>query len=30
MERPSWPYQSSQALTAMANLLNNYKQDAVY
>jgi hypothetical protein len=26
---PSWPYQSSQALTAMANLLNNYKQDVV-
>ena len=26
---PSWPYQSSQALTAMANLLNNYKQDIV-
>ncbi|MBL7698999.1 MAG: discoidin domain-containing protein [Chitinophagaceae bacterium] len=26
---PSWPYQSSQALTAMANLLNNYQQDVV-
>jgi hypothetical protein len=26
---PSWPYQSSQALTAMANLLNNYHQDVV-
>ncbi|MEO7992275.1 MAG: discoidin domain-containing protein [Chryseolinea sp.] len=23
---PSWPYQSSQALTGMANLLNNYEQ----
>ena len=23
---PSWPYQSSQAITAMANLLNNYTQ----
>ena len=26
---PSWPYQSSQALTAMANFLNNYKQDVI-
>ncbi|MBL7740835.1 MAG: hypothetical protein JNK14_16565 [Chitinophagaceae bacterium] len=26
---PSWPYQSSQTLTAMANLLNNYKQEVV-
>lgn len=26
---PSWPYQSSQALTAMANVLNNYHQDVV-
>jgi len=26
---PSWPYQSSQALTAMANVLNNYHQDAI-
>jgi hypothetical protein len=26
---PSWPYQSSQALTGMANLLNNYHQDFV-
>ena len=26
---PSWPYQSSQALTAMANLLNDYKQTVV-
>lgn len=25
---PSWPYQTSQALTAMANLLNNYHQHA--
>jgi hypothetical protein len=26
---PSWPYQTSQVLTAMANLMNNYKQDVV-
>jgi F5/8 type C domain/Trehalase len=26
---PSWPYQTSQALTGMANLLHNYNQDAV-
>jgi glycogen debranching enzyme len=26
---PSWPYQTSQALTAMANLLNNYDQDII-
>lgn len=26
---PSWPYQSSQAITAMANLLNDYRQDVV-
>ncbi len=26
---PSWPYQSSQALTAMANLLNNYTHHSV-
>jgi hypothetical protein len=26
---PSWPYQSSQVLTAMANLLNDYKQSKV-
>ena len=26
---PSWPYQTSQVITAMANLLNNYKQDVV-
>jgi hypothetical protein len=26
---PNWPYQTSQALTAMANLLNNYHQDVV-
>jgi hypothetical protein len=26
---PSWPYQTSQVLTGMANLLNNYKQDVV-
>ena len=26
---PSWPYQSSQTITAMANLLNNYHQDFV-
>lgn len=26
---PSWPYQSSQVLTAMGNLLNNYKQSKV-
>jgi hypothetical protein len=26
---PSWPYQTSQALTAMANFLNNYQQDVV-
>ncbi len=26
---PSWPYQTSQVLTGMANLLNDYKQDVV-
>ncbi len=26
---PSWPYQTSQALTGMANLLNNYQQKVV-
>lgn len=26
---PSWPYQTSLVLTAMANLLNNYKQNIV-
>jgi len=26
---PSWPYQSSQVITGMANLLNNYKQNVV-
>lgn len=26
---PSWPYQSSQVLNSMINLLNNYKQDIV-
>lgn len=26
---PSWPYQSSQVLTGMANLLNNYSQTVV-
>jgi hypothetical protein len=26
---PSWPYQTSQAITAMANLLNDYKQNVV-
>ncbi|MEK6781765.1 MAG: discoidin domain-containing protein [Bacteroidota bacterium] len=26
---PTWPYQSSQAITGMANLLNNYDQDVV-
>ena len=26
---PSWPYQTSQALTAMANFLNDYKQDVI-
>jgi hypothetical protein len=26
---PSWPYQSSQALTAMANVLNDYQQDII-
>ncbi len=26
---PSWPYQSSQVITAMANLLNNYKQNVI-
>jgi hypothetical protein len=26
---PSWPYQTSQVLTGMANLLNNYTQDIV-
>ena len=26
---PSWPYQTSQVITAMANFLNNYKQDVV-
>jgi F5/8 type C domain/Trehalase len=26
---PSWPYQTSQVLTAMANVLNNYNQSVV-
>ncbi|MFT3704906.1 MAG: discoidin domain-containing protein [Agriterribacter sp.] len=26
---PSWPYQTSQVITGMANLLNNYKQKLV-
>ena len=26
---PSWPYATSQTLTALANLLNNYEQDVV-
>lgn len=26
---PSWPYQSSQALSAMANVLNNYNQKVI-
>jgi predicted GH43/DUF377 family glycosyl hydrolase len=26
---PSWPYATTQTLVAMANLLNNYRQDAV-
>jgi len=26
---PSWPYQTSQILTATANLLNNYRQDVI-
>jgi hypothetical protein len=26
---PSWPYQTSQVLTGMANFLNNYKQDVL-
>ena len=26
---PSWPYQTSQVITGMANLLNNYTQDIV-
>jgi hypothetical protein len=26
---PSWPYQSSQVITAMGNLLNNYHQNVV-
>nr|AIA12740.1 F5/8 type C domain protein [uncultured bacterium] len=26
---PSWPYQTSQVLTGMANLLNNYRQNVV-
>ena len=26
---PSWPYQTSQAITAMANFLNNYDQNVV-
>lgn len=26
---PSWPYQTSQALTGMANMLNNYKEAVV-
>jgi hypothetical protein len=26
---PSWPYQSSQTLTGMANFLNNYQQDVI-
>lgn len=27
---PSWPYQSSQVLTGMANLLNDYDQDVIH
>ena len=26
---PSWPYQTSQTITGMANLLNDYKQDVI-
>ena len=26
---PSWPYQTSQAMTSMANFLNNYDQDVI-
>jgi hypothetical protein len=26
---PSWPYQSSQVLTGMANFLNNYQQEVI-
>jgi hypothetical protein len=26
---PSWPYQTSQAITSMANFLNNYNQDVI-
>jgi len=26
---PSWPFATTQTLTALANLLNNYKQDAI-
>lgn len=26
---PSWPYQTSQVLTGMANMLNNYRQDVI-
>jgi len=26
---PSWPFATAQTLTAMANVLNNYKQDAI-
>jgi hypothetical protein len=26
---PSWPYQTSQALTGMANMLNDYKQNVI-
>jgi hypothetical protein len=26
---PSWPYQTSQALTGMANFLNDYQQDVI-
>ncbi|MFT3679572.1 MAG: discoidin domain-containing protein [Ferruginibacter sp.] len=26
---PSWPYQTSQAITSMANLLNNYNQEII-
>jgi hypothetical protein len=26
---PSWPYQTSQAITSMANFLNNYDQDVI-
>jgi Mannosylglycerate hydrolase MGH1-like glycoside hydrolase domain/NedA-like, galactose-binding domain/Glycosyl hydrolase family 65, C-terminal domain len=26
---PSWPYQTSQVLTGMANFLNNYEQDVI-